>query len=148
MVRTLLEITCFLDNTAYKKNSSKAPAKNLSIMSFLASKKTLQDSSTLTTSSQFNRANLELKKSSLGNCDSNRQGIFKQPVASQISNLKSIEPRPCSRLQDLVKSHLERQPGEPESYCMTKCKHALRKKYGVKGYIVDLVSLQLRSEYK
>ena len=58
------------------------------------------------------------------------------------------EPRPSTRLQDLVSQHLQPQQGEPESFCMTKCKHVMPKKYGVKGFIVDLVSLQLRSDLK
>lgn len=58
------------------------------------------------------------------------------------------EPRPSTRLQDLVSQHLHSRPSEPESFCMTKCKHVMPKKYGVKGFIVDLVSLQLRSDLK
>lgn len=44
--------------------------------------------------------------------------------------------------------HVSTAESQSESFCMIKCKHTMQKKYGVKGYIVDLVSLQLQPEHK
>lgn len=139
----------------YRKD--KVPTRNLSIMSFLTSKKPVAEGMSQVPQRSENQQwpqNYKQKSADVAQSfkkasgDVERQGIFKQSTSASNMMANHEEPRPSTRLQDLVSQHLQPQQGEPESFCMTKCKHVMPKKYGVKGFIVDLVSLQLRSDLK